>query len=118
VALPSIVEPVKFVAGDALTIKFFWIGLDLSDYTFVSHIRRTVNDTEFTPFTITCYYDQPTNTTWLILSLTGDTAVGAMDGETRDIPLEAVYDVEGSLSGQKSPTFFSGTLDGRMDVTR
>lgn len=117
-ALPSVVDPVKFKVGDPLIIRFFWIGLDLSDKTFVSHIKADPDDTSFIPFTTNCYFDAPTNTTWLELSLTGDTGIGELDGQTRDIPLEAVYDVQPFQGATQEPTLFTGTLEGEMDVTR
>lgn len=114
--LPAEVGTIKYLVGDALAIAFYFPGRDLTGKTFVAHIRENANDETFVPFTIDCYLDG--TTTWLILSLTGDSAIGAKDGQTRDIPLNAIWDIQVFQGSSPEATMFRGTLEGTPDVTR
>jgi hypothetical protein len=115
-AVPAEVPVVQFYAGDPLTIAFMFPNEDRTTKTFVSHVKETTASTSHVAFTVNCYLDS--GNTWLVLSLTGDSSLSVLDGQTRQIALESVWDVEQLNGSVPELTLFQGTLVGQMDVTQ
>lgn len=108
----------QLIAGDPHTSYVIFEGVDHTDKTFVSHIRNSAGGTFLLEWDITTTLEG--EDTQVMMYLSGDTALGAEDGDTRKVGSSAVFDVQMVDTATEIPelTIGFGRLTVRQDITR
>jgi hypothetical protein len=116
---PADLGTIDVVAGDWCNIQLLLQGMDRSSSTFRAHVRKRAADPPLDKLAeFTASVRLQGSDTSILLQLTGDSAAGQADGETRKLGRSAVFDVEEDPLIGQIRTIASGKINVIQDVTR
>jgi hypothetical protein len=121
VSLPVDLGNIDIYAGAPYTLELVFENKNFTGQTFRSMIRANAGDgavlaewTIGTPFLVT----DTTTDTHILMTLSGDPAIGTNTGKTRILGPKSVFDVERIVGGVPTETMCKGTILVTQDVTR